>query len=84
MSEITVKNKIPVKYKYYTRLLFAQKYGRDGEAYSESSQTFNMERLAKIIDGRQLLTIFSKSSTIHVGLGFTYGSGKEYISKKSL
>ena len=39
-----------------------QKYETDGEAYSEPSQTPNMELFPKIDSGWKLLTTFEKSA----------------------
>ena len=38
----------------------------DSESNSELSQTSKMEFLAKVVNGRKTLTIFAKSSILHV------------------
>ena len=46
----------------------------NAELYSEHYQTSKMERFAQIINGFQLLTIFSKRSMLGVWQGFEYTS----------
>ena len=44
----------------------------NSEVYSEPCQTYKMEIFGKIVNGFQLLTIFSPSSILYVRLGSKY------------
>ena len=54
----------------------------DGEPYSESIKTSNMELFAKINNGRNQFTIFKKGATFNVGLGSTNTPPQMNIFKK--
>ena len=44
----------------------------NSEVYSEPCQTYKMEIFGKMVNGFQLLTIFSPSSILYVRLGSKY------------
>ena len=47
------------------------------EAYSKPSQTSKLELFAKTVNGFKPLTIFAKSSTLHVHMDSEYASEKD-------
>ena len=83
VSEITAKyEEREIICRYWSRLLcnIATKNGRDGEAYSEPSQTSNMELSLKIDSANH----FKKDSYLNAGLGSKYDTINDYISKLSI